>query len=1238
VAGDTAILNAASGASVVTLGANVTLNILTMTGFTGTLAFSTFGINLISTAATQVVYTGAATYSVTGTDPTITVTVTGTHNDITFAAGAVTEANAINVIGYGSTFSAAWTVSGNVKDMLSYGLIIYNVNRTVYRNYGQFPNAGIAARSGSGNSSQTTFAGSGTQTITCNGNEIGHWFAFAGTGTIVFADAFILNSNRTLAHTSGTINANNMNVTLGSFTSTGATARTVNMGSGTWTILNFTWTISGSNYTINCGTSTVFVAVATTSTNFTTGDVTYHNIVIQGGTGALLNFASTVSCTINDISNNVAPARISLSNATTLYVTGNFNLNGTAVDDVLIAGSSDVSPTIISKSSGTVNCSYLGLANMTATGGATWNANHSWANLTTGWNVTNTDTRYWVGGSGTWDTSNTANWSLTSNGSGGASVPTSATRVVFSSESGGGTVTIGATVSCRILLFQNAYFNSAGQHSGTMAFGTNFVDVYGENRTVVKGGTTTAFTGTGGIRLVANATSGTRACQSQNATEANAPKMLVTAGSDTVSVFEFTKGLVFTGFSGTLFNASRTVYGDFVGSPTMTHSGSAGVMSFRSSTPAVIDCAGCTLGQPVTINSTSTYTLTSDLKMTTTRPLLFTAGTFDANDFDVTAGPTTLNGGTVVIYMGAGTWNIWSNWNPGSFSAIYSETSTICMKSTTAKTFIGNNQTYYILDQGGAGALTITGNNTFNDWTASYLPSTITVTAGSTQTFTNFTTSGILNDTLTINSTGSTYTFSKASGTVAVAYIAITNCIGSGGATWTATYSTQTTCTNWTTTNLATTYYWVGGTGTWDNATTTNWSLSSGGAGGAGYPLPADTVIFNASSGAGTCTIGTTVNCKTLTMTGYTGTLAFGSNKIQIAGANGTVYTGGTSFTTSGTTRLDFVYPGRNGTRTITPDAPSETYAMNIYITAGLDGITLTSGSAVKDLIFTDGYSAVGLTNLTRTIYGSLYLSPNMTVGGGTAATSFAGTGSHTIQTNGVVYGQSVNFTGVGGTYTLLDNFSISTRNMTFVAGTFDAAGHNVSCSSISSSGAGIKIVHMGSGTWTLSLANGNTIAFGGTNLTVNKDTASIVLNGTTGTNTIYTDGKTLYRLVISKPGTVAFATSNSIFDYIENTTFPIAVTISITTPLTCNLGFDITGNSTNQSTLSSATPGSIAYISAPTGVVVNPEYLTITDVGAMGGAKWDTYGNIGNINGGNSPGWLWYQSNVDNAAFMGFF
>ena len=58
--------------------------------------------------------------------------------------------------------------------------------------------------------------------------------------------------------------------------------------------------------------------------------------------------------------------------------------------------------------------------------------------------------RYWIGGTGSWTTANTANWSATSGGAGGASVPTSADNVFFSLVATY-TVTLTAGILCRNL-------------------------------------------------------------------------------------------------------------------------------------------------------------------------------------------------------------------------------------------------------------------------------------------------------------------------------------------------------------------------------------------------------------------------------------------------------------------------------------------------------------------------------------------------------------------------------------------------------------------------------------------------------------------------------------------------------------------------------------------------------------------------------------------------------------------
>jgi hypothetical protein len=116
-------------------------------------------------------------------------------------------------------------------------------------------------------------------------------------------------------------------------------------------------------------------------------------------------------------------------------------------------------------------------------------------------------------------------------------------------------------------------------------------------------------------------------------------------------------------------------------------------------------------------------------------------------------------------------------------------TGVISLTSASAKTFAGGGfANYPTLNQGGAGALTITGSNTFNDITNAYgavSATSILFTAGTTSTFANWNASGTAGKLLTIRSvTAATHTLSKASGIVSASYLSLTNSIATGGATW----------------------------------------------------------------------------------------------------------------------------------------------------------------------------------------------------------------------------------------------------------------------------------------------------------------------------------------------------------------------------------------------------------------------------------------------------------------------
>jgi hypothetical protein len=345
--------------------------------------------------------------------------------------------------------------------------------------------------------------------------------------------------------------------------------------------------------------------------------------------------------------------------------------------------------------------------------------------------------------------------------------------------------------------------------------------------------------------------------------------------------------------------------------------------------------------------------------------------------------------------------------------------------------------------------------------------------------------------------------------------------------------------------------YWVGGTGTWDTTSTANWSATSGGAAGASVPTTADTVYFDSLSGTGTCTTATGATCSVLSLFTPTLTLKLGANltivggfihaqgaidlnnnvftvltvtsqntntrsiafgssgKIVVTGNNATVWTNATStgFTYTGTSLIEFNYSGSTGTRTINTNAGTgdETNSLSMSITAGTDIIAFQSTSKLKNLIFT-GFAGT-LTNVSRTIYGSLIFSSGMTVTGGTAGITFAGTlGTQQITTNGKTLDFPLAQTGVGGTVQLQDNLTMgSTRTFTLTAGTLDLVDKTLSTGLFNSSNSNVRSIAFGTGNITLTGNNGTIWTTStSTNLTA---TGTPLVNatyaGATGTRTV---------------------------------------------------------------------------------------------------------------------------------------
>lgn len=261
------------------------------------------------------------------------------------------------------------------------------------------------------------------------------------------------------------------------------------------------------------------------------------------------------------------------------------------------------------------------------------------------------------------------------------------------------------------------------------------------------------------------------------------------------------------------------------------------------------------------------------------------------------------------------------------------------------------------------------------------------------------------------------------------------------------------------------TYYWVGGSGTWDSTSTTNWASSSGGGGGAGVPTLADDVIFDAASnvatGAFTVTIGGTSSapavCRDFSTGGAGGaldgamTLAFGSTGYLDCYGSMTIPAANFSFTASAGSRLTF--KATTTGKTFTTNGVAVATALPVYF----DGVggewTLGSALTANGTIFlvngsliTNNFNVTGSFSSSNSNVRSLTLgsstwtssgsgviwdvstSTNMTLSAGTSTISGTATSQCSFRGGGLTY-YNLQFTGSAANSSYVNGTIISGTN-----------------------------------------------------------------------------------------------------------------------------------------------------------------------------------------------------------------
>lgn len=309
---------------------------------------------------------------------------------------------------------------------------------------GTFAGTGAIAISGSFTAvAGMTFTHTGTltfnatatgKTITFGGQSMGA-LTFNGVGGgWTFQDAYTQNGSRSITLTRGALDTNGKAITANFLNLSGGSTRSLTLGASAIALSSMQYDQT-TGLTLNAGTSVITVS-GTGESILGSPAVAFYEIRL---TGSSVNFTQGLSCTNLKKENGGA-----FNYQEVLTVTGTLTLTGTATSRLLFRnlGNRQVSGKTVTAAA--VALSYVDFDFVVAAGGIPWTGT-SLGDCGDNSNITLATpvTRYWIGDAG--DYSDTAHWSASSGGAGGASMPLPQDTAIFdanSISSGSQTVTM----------------------------------------------------------------------------------------------------------------------------------------------------------------------------------------------------------------------------------------------------------------------------------------------------------------------------------------------------------------------------------------------------------------------------------------------------------------------------------------------------------------------------------------------------------------------------------------------------------------------------------------------------------------------------------------------------------------------------------------------------------------------------------------------------------------------------
>jgi len=308
------------------------------------------------------------------------------------------------------------------------------------------------------------------------------------------------------------------------------------------------------------------------------------------------------------------------------------------------------------------------------------------------------------------------------------------------------------------------------------------------------------------------------------------------------------------------------------------------------------------------------------------------------------------------------------------------------------------------------------------------------------------------------------------------------------------------------------------------------------------------------------------------------------------------------------------------------------TSADDVFFTAVSGAVTVTVSVAAnaKTLDFT-GFTGTFTTGFAVSIYGGLTLSSAMTLTINGVFINFLATTDNSgvgwpITTNGKAFtagsANTYAFAGVGGKWVFQDNITFGNAStLTLQAGALDTNSKTVTVGNLTSSGAGVKSLTLGSSVVNLTLLN-TPINMAGTNQTLSAGTSTINITPTANAGNWGTAAGFVWNNVVMAGTGAALLPALTCVNFTRTGTAVKTDSLTLSGNLICSGTFTCTGNSViNRMWLITNIPGNGFLIIASTFAVTLTDLMDISFAGYSLGSvvTSDSFNRANSSLGGSS-------------------